>query len=278
MVKGKKKEKEHDEIYDSWIELSKEIGDRINDIAKEKTSEYKDLYKMWSEYAQKMTEHMADFSSDDTKAFEDMQHVWAQYSGKLGERLLDMSNKDNGPYKELYDLWTQYSGTMSERMSELMRENLKNQQELYELWMDAFGIKDESQKEGEHDPYEGVSSFFKKMWEHSMSSFQPSTSPDKDFQKWSKEWQDLWMKAYSKSAMDVVRSPAFADFDGHTLDTNLEMKQASDKFMNWYLSSMGAPNKENLDEIYQKLHDLDKKVSEIARNLNKLNGAGKNVR
>lgn len=275
MAKGKKKtEKKHDELNESWIEFSREIGDRISEIAKESTNEYKDLYNMWGEYVQKMTEHITEASSNDSKPYEDMQHVWAQYSGKLGEMFMDISSKDNGPHKELYDIWDQYSSSMSERMSEVMKENLKNQQELYELWMDAFGIKDGG-REGEHNPYEGINSFYRKMWEHSMSGFQPTTSPDKDFQKWSKEWQDIWVKAYSKSVMDVVRSPAFADFDRQTLDTNLEMKQSSDRFMNWYLTSMGVPNKENLDEIYQKLHDLDKKISEIARNLNKLNGKGK---
>ena len=275
MAKGKKKEKEHNELYDSWIDFSKEIGDRISEITMERTSEYKDLYKVWGEYAQKMTEHIAEYSSDDSKAYENMQHVWAQYSGKLGEIFTDMSSKDNGPYKELYDLWDQYSSSMSERMSELMKENLKNQQELYELWMDAFGIKDGGHLEGEHDVYEGLNSLYRKIWEHTMSGFQPNISSDKDFQKWSKEWHDIWMKAYSKSVMDVVRSPTFADLDGQTLDTNLDMKQASDRFMNWYLTSLGVPNKENMDEIYLKLHDLDKKISEIARNLNKLNGKRK---
>lgn len=274
MVKGKKKEKERDELYNSWIEFSKEISDRIGEITKERATEYKDLYSMWSEYTQKMTEHISEFSSEDSKTYEDMQQIWAQYSGKLGEMFMDMSSKDNGPYKELYDLWNHYSNSMSERMSELMKENLKNQQELYELWMDAFGIKNGGHKEGQHDLYEGLNSFYRKMWEHTISGFQPTAPQDKDFQKWTEELQDVWMKAYSKSVMDVVRSPAFADFNGKTLDTNLEMKQSSDRFMNWYLTSMGVPTKENIDEIYQKLHDLDKKISEIARNLNKLNHKG----
>jgi hypothetical protein len=271
MVKGKKKQqKKSDDSYDAWVEFSKKMGDRINELAKDQVSEYKELYKLWSEYAQKMTEHMSAFSPDDSKAFEGMQQIWAQYSGKLGEMLMDSSGKDNGPYKELYDLWDQYSNSMSEHASELMKENLKNQQELYELWMDAFGIKDEGQKEHDNGPYNAINSFFKRMWEHSVSSIQPTASPDENFRKLSEEWQDLWMKAYSKSVMDIVRSPAFADFNGHTLDTNLEMKQTSDRFANWYLSTMGVPTQQNVDEIHQKLHDLDRKMSDITRILNEL--------
>ncbi|UCF08741.1 MAG: hypothetical protein JSW28_03350 [Thermoplasmata archaeon] len=273
MAKAKKKQsKEKEDIYISWMEYSKDIGDRVNDMAKESANEYKELYKIWGEYTQKMTEHMAEFPSGETGTFEEMQNVWAQYSSKLGERFLDMSRQDNGSYNELYDLWTQYSGKMSEHLSEVVSENLKNQKELYELWMDAFGIKDA----GEKGPASGIDSFWLEVWERSKEKFPPPTLSDREFEIWSKEWNDLWVNAYSKMVANVMKSPAFAAMDGQTLDANLDAISASDKLVGNYLSSMGMPTKENINEIYSKLHDLDKKISQIVRTINKMNGGKKN--
>jgi len=276
MVKGRKKQsKNYDYSYESWVEFSNEMGEKLNELAKDQVSEYKELYKLWSEYASKMTEHMSAFSSEDPKAYEGMQQLWAQYSGKLGDMLLDVSNMHNGPLKELHEVWERHSGPMSEHMSELMRENLKNQQELYELWMDAFCIKDHD-REGVFNPqYDPINSFIKRMWEQSLTGFPPAVSPDTDIGMWGKEWHEQWMRSYSKSVMELVRSPAFADFNGHTLDTNLELKKAAEGYMNFYLSSIGAPTQQDMDEIHKKLHELDRKMSDMARILKEINGRKK---
>jgi hypothetical protein len=55
--------------------------------------------------------------------------------------------------------------------------------------------------------------------------------------------------------------------DGQTLNANLEMKKYNDQFLNSYLSVIGVPTKENMDEVYLKLYDLDRKISKIARSV-----------
>ena len=86
-----------------------------------------------------------------------------------------------------------------------------------------------------------------------------------DFGKQYKEFFDLWSNAYSKTMMDTIRSPEFAETNGNILNSNLDMIHARDQLSKQYLSAMGLPTKENLDDIYNKLHELDKKISDIHR-------------
>ena len=271
MPRNKKKKKQSSsepaDIFNAWLDFSKDINDRIQDITMESANEYEELCKMWSEYARKMTDTMAKLTPEDTMAFEDIQKIWTTYSGRMGEQFMNMADKDDGPYQELYELWSEYSNTMGERLSELVSENLKSQKELYELWMDAFGIKDNGQMVSGTGPFSGIGRVWQDIWEKSTAMFANQPKTGNDFSSWNEKWQEIWLDAYSKWALNAIRSPHFAKMDGQTLNTNLEMKKYSDQFVNNYLSAMGIPNKENMDEIYLKLYDLDRKISKIARSV-----------
>jgi gas vesicle protein len=250
------------DIYDAWHDFSKEISERIKDMTKEGADEYKDLYEIWTEYAQKMTEQMGKFTPEDGLTLKSMQKMWSDYSNRIGDGFGDIISKDNGPYRELYQIWTEYSGRMSESLSELMSENIKSQRDLYELWMDAFGMKDVGQDERF---FRDMSSFWMDMWGKSNYLFPAIPDTNYGFDTKYKELNDLWTKNYSKMVMNFIRSQTFAEMNGNILDSNLEAIRANQEFINQYLSTIGMPTKENIDEIYSKLHDLDKKVSEISR-------------
>lgn len=264
----KQSSNEPTDIFDAWMDFSKDINDRIQDITMESATEYEELYKVWSEYARKMTETMAKISPEDTVAFEDLQNIWSKYSGRMGDQFTNMAHKDDGPYQELYELWSEYSSVMGERMSELVSENLKNQHELYELWMDAFGIKDNGHLVDASGPFGGMDKLWQDIWEQSTEMFTHQPGKGHDFTSWNEKWQEIWINAYSKWAMNTIRTPEFAKMDGQTLNANLDMKKYNDQFINNYLSVMGIPTKENMDEVYLKLYDLDRKISKIARSVN----------
>ncbi|UCG68496.1 MAG: hypothetical protein JSV09_11880 [Thermoplasmata archaeon] len=275
MAKGKVKKKQNSqnesEIYDTWIDFSREITDRIKDITKGKAYEYERLYNIWTEYAQKMTEQVATNSPRDKTSFLDMQKVWTDYSDELGERFADILSKENGPYKELYEIWTEYSEKMSQHLSELMNESIKEQKDLYELWMDAFGMKKKSQNQELQYTVNDLGHLWLKMWEKSKDMYPTSPDVGFDYNTRLKELNELWIDSYSKMVMDVIRSPSFAKMNGNILDTNLEAIKLNDQLTKQYLTSLGMPTKESLDEIYQKLHDMDRKLAGISRSVNSKN-------
>ena len=143
--------------------------------------------------------------------------------------------------------------------------------DLYEIWMDAFGMKDNSQEERLSGVYKGVNQFWLEMWEKSKDMVPSRPTGDMDLNANFKELNDVFTKNYSKMIMNLVRSPDFAKMDGNILNGNLDIKRINDQFMGQYLSAMGMPTKENLNDIYLKLHDIDKKISEISRVINSKN-------
>ncbi len=263
------------DVYDTWHDFSKEISERIKDITREGAGEYKDLYKIWTEYAQKMTEQMGKFTPEDSVVFEGMQRMWSDYSGRIGDRFGDIISKDNGPYKELYQIWTEHSERMGESLSELMSENIKGQRDLYELWMDSFGMKDVGHDESASRFFQDMGRFWMDMWEKSGAMFPMIPDTHTGFDSKYRELNDLWTKNYSKMVMNFIRSPAFAEMNGNILNGNLEAIRANQEFTNQYLSTIGLPTKENIDGVYLKLHDLDRKISEISRALKSQKTRGK---
>ncbi|UCE73921.1 MAG: hypothetical protein JSV56_13015 [Methanomassiliicoccales archaeon] len=271
MTKGKKKKqssREHNEIYDVWIDFSRDIGDRINEIAKESAQEYNDLYEIWSEYAQKMTDQLAKFTPEDESAYKEMQKIWKNYSEELGERFVDILKNEKGPYQNLYQIWTDYSSRMGDQFSEFMSDSLREQHDLYELWMDTFGMKDIGHEEDLTGIYKNMNQFWLDMWLKSKDMFPPIRENDVGYYQKYREMNEFWTKAYSKMVMNLLKSPDFAEMDGNILNSNLEMIQANNRFMSQYLAAMGLPTKENLNDIYLKLHDMDRKISEISRAVN----------
>jgi len=265
--KDKQSKVDYNELHNAWTRYSKEITDKINNISKERAKEYEGLYNLWNEYTQKMTEGVSNYSPKNNKSLSEMQKVWSDYSEEIGERFGDIMGKENGPYKELFELWTEYNKEVGPHIKGLVTESIKEQGELYEIWMDAFGMKDQYQMQGIPGNIRDIGDFWRSIMEKSMKMNPPIPDDKMDFGKQYRELFDLWSSAYSKTMMDTLRSSQFAETNGNILNSNLDMIRARDQLSKQYLSAMGLPTKENLDDIYKKLHELDRKISEIQRGL-----------
>ena len=241
------------------------MTDRIKDLTKERAREYEELYNMWSQYAQEMTEQVSRYTPKDGTSYKDMQKFLKEYSDEIGDRFVDILGKDNGPYKDLYRLWTEHSQKMGAQFSELMNESIKEQKDLYEIWMDTFGIKDKHQNATMSMNLGDISQFWLDMWDKSQNMYPPTLDNQKDITQHLKDLNELWTSAYNKMVMEFVKSSTFAQLNGNILDTNMNLKQQNNELVNKYLETMGFPTKENINEIYLKLHEMDRKLAKISR-------------
>jgi hypothetical protein len=260
--KGKKKK---ETLSDSWGEFSKEMNQRINVIANNTEKDLTDHYDMWREYSQKVTDMLSKFNPEDEKTMEKIQDLWIEYSETIGTKFVEVMEREAGPSKELYKIWTDYSARMGDQISELMSESLKEQHDLYELWMDSFGIKDNGNENNTPQFYKEMNQFWQNMWIRTKDLPLPLSQGEMNLNADYKELFELWTNAYSKMVKNVINSPDFAKMDGNILEANLEAIKINNEHANKYLSAVGLPTKDNLDDIYQKLHDMDRKISEISR-------------
>ena len=264
MAKGKNKptenqSREMENLSGAWVDFSKNVNERMMKLAKEGAREYDELYRIWSEYAQKMTSRISSFSPDDESGLTEMKRLWTDYSGRLGNGIYALSGSGREPYREILRLWSEYSERMRDFLSDAFRGQMKEQRDLYSLWMDAFGMKDQG---GSDD----MNSRWFETWMRSWELMSPLQAGDPgDLMSRYKELNDLWTKTYSKALSDLMKGHPYAEFTGSLVERNSEWRTAFEKALNQYLGSMGMPTKESVDDIYQKLHEIDRKLSELGR-------------
>lgn len=271
MTKRKRKDKttkeEYSQLYDAWMDYSREMTDRIKELTKERAKEYEELYNMWNQYAKEMTEQVSGYTPKKGTSYKEMQRFFKEYSDDMGERFVEILGKENGPYTDLYKLWAEYSQKMGAQFSELLNESIKEQKDLYEIWMDTFGIKEKQKKSAFPADFGDISQFWLDMWDKSQNMYMPTGDSQKDVTQHLRDLNELWTRAYNKMVMEFIKSSSFAQLNGDILDTNLNLKQQNDEIVNRYLEAMGFPTKENINEIYLKLHEVDRKLAKISREM-----------
>ncbi|MCK5547387.1 MAG: hypothetical protein KAI64_00120 [Thermoplasmata archaeon] len=273
-AKKTQRSKEQEGLYEAWLDFSNNVNERIMKFTKEGTREYDQLYGIWSEYAQKMTEKLTDLTSEDKKAIKEMQSAWTEHPDEMGKWFADLVSTGDGPYKELYELYADYSEKMAESLSELMNQRINEQKDLYELWTDTFGTKDNGSMDDIHGAMEEANHLWLETWRKSGDILSPDEEKTDHAAKY-RELNDLWTKTYSKMIMNVMKSGSFAEMNGTILNRNLETMQLNEGVMNQYLNLTGLPTKEGMNDIFRKLHELDRKVSKLSRTLNASKSTGK---
>jgi hypothetical protein len=264
--KKSKKPEKLDDVSDAWLEFSKEISDEILKRTKEGAKEYENFYKIWEDYAKNMSEKLAKFSLDDEEGIKEMQELWNIYSDKLEERLGDLFSKNGSPYKELFQICSSYSDKRGECLIEIMNKRMEEQREMYELWMDSFAFVDKDIVGTESGIFDAMDRLLLEMWDKQKDLFQLSGQDTKVNEKL-RELNELWTQNYSKMVYKILKSDAFTRMNGTILDRNMEIRRWNEQFMNQYLNYLGMPTKDNINEIYKKLHEMDRKLSQISRSI-----------
>jgi hypothetical protein len=268
MAKKKSKKLDQEEfskLHDAWMDYSNEMTQKMRKITKARAKEYEELYNLWNEYSQDMNESILSYSPKDVDSYERMQEVLKNYTEEVQERFVDLMGKGDGPYKDIYRMWSDYSQKMGNQLSELLNESIKEQKDLYEIWMDSFGIKDPRVQTNYPVDFNEINQFWLDMWQKSQNMYNPNHEAQKDVTQHIKDLNDLWTSAYNKMVSEFLRSSTFAQMNGNILDANLNMKRKNNEAVNKYLEAMGFPSKENIDEIYLKLHEMDRKLAKISR-------------
>jgi hypothetical protein len=269
MSKDKSQEvsRESKDAFNAWQDYSRMVGERIESMMRDGTKRYESLYELWSDYSKKMAEQMANLSPDDDMDFGKMGETWTDYSSKIGDMFAELMGNEPGQYKDLYAVWNDYSDTMGERLSDMMNGQFKEQRELYDIWMDTFSMKDQ----GSHGMPADVMTATKAYWEEFMSNL-PSMSATmgnmSDPQGAYKELSKNWMSNYTKYMVNLMATKGVASMDGDLLGKNLESMQKGQEFLKDYFNIMGIPTKDNMDEIYQRLYKIDRKMREMSRAIN----------
>jgi len=76
---------------------------------------------------------------------------------------------------------------------------------------------------------------------------------------------NLWVQELEKRFDILLRDEEFTTNLGSFVSSYLQVKSRSDSIMERYCSRMNIPTKSEINGIYKKLHDLQKKVDKLSR-------------
>ncbi|MCX8080898.1 MAG: hypothetical protein N3F09_06650 [Bacteroidia bacterium] len=80
------------------------------------------------------------------------------------------------------------------------------------------------------------------------------------------DFYNQWVKTNEKIFHDLFSSEEFSKLKGETLNLSMDIKLAFDKFISNLYGAFPFVFKNDLNEIYQELHDLKKRVKELEHN------------
>lgn len=89
---------------------------------------------------------------------------------------------------------------------------------------------------------------------------------------------DLWINAYAKLFTEAMNTPLFAATIGQYLDTMLEIKKGLNHSTGKTLKALGLPTRGDLDEIYERLIAIDRRLQELTKQVKGLAQKIKNLR
>lgn len=129
-------------------------------------------------------------------------------------------------------------------LSQMLQQSVEAQRKLYEAWLEA------------------TSQALKKSLEAVAPAEESSPLPY--------EIYDLWVNTYAKMFTEAMNTPLFAATVGQYLDSVLELKKGLDHATGKTMKALGLPTRSDLDEIYQRLVSLERKLHELAKQIREL--------
>ena len=77
---------------------------------------------------------------------------------------------------------------------------------------------------------------------------------------------NAWVEELEKRFDILLKDEEFTTQLGSFVSSYLEVKRTSDGILERYCSKMNIPTKSEINGMYKKLHDLEKKVDKLSRN------------
>jgi hypothetical protein len=76
---------------------------------------------------------------------------------------------------------------------------------------------------------------------------------------------EAWLTTWSKNLDVYMRTPEFLEQSGRNMEAFSEFRKRMDEMLDEYWKSIRLPSTRDMDEIYQKLYLIDRKLDDMDR-------------
>ncbi|MEF8813319.1 MAG: poly(R)-hydroxyalkanoic acid synthase subunit PhaE [Halovenus sp.] len=165
--------------------------------------------------------------------------------------------------------WNEMVEQMNEAVADSIEQNMEAQAAFMESWSDAFddAVPEEDVVaegiEGYNRAYEAWMNAAEQMVERSTDA---AGGEDVD----PTEYRDIWLQSANEAFKEVMSTSAFASANGQLVEAMMEMQQEVDDVTQDTVSQMGLPTRDDIDEVGERLVELERRQHEVEEKLDRI--------
>jgi class III poly(R)-hydroxyalkanoic acid synthase PhaE subunit len=241
-----------------WMESQKNIFSRMFGLPlPEMPANITDM-KEWAEGVKQSLENWQKMYQED---YRPMMDNWR----KASEDALEMMKPGVAPAKskEFYQAWMKgYESTFGKFLKMPMMGPSRNISDKIMKSVDAFIKYCGSTADFYMVMYSPSASAVEELSKKASETLKGEVTPEKY-----KEFYELLLKTFEDKFYELFRTPAFADIMKSTLDASLNFRHHHFGVMEEILKGTPIITRNEMDEVYQMLYSLKKRIKELEKQL-----------
>ena len=170
---------------------------------------------------------------------------------------------------QMQDEWTEMVEEMNTAVADSMEQNMKAQAAFVESWADA--VEDTIPEEDEmSEGLQGYNQAYEEWIDAAEQMVERSTDAAQGEDVDPAEFRDIWLKSANEAFKHVMGTSAFAAANGQMIETMMEMQQEAEELTQDAIAQMGFPTRENVDEIGERLIELERRQHAVEQKLDRI--------
>lgn len=206
-----------------------------------------------------MPEILAKMSQSALTGFMHMQQKWVERAGKIGKtteafKFEDLDENAFRAWSEIYEKeFRQFFNIPQLGLTRLYQEKMNRAADKFTIFQSTFA-------EFLRLLYLPISRSFTVLQEQLLQMVESGTLPEE-----AKTYYQMWIKILEGHYMTLFQSPEYIQTLGKTLETMSAFSLAKNAVIEDALNSLPIPKQKEMDELYQELYLLKKRVKALEK-------------
>ena len=165
--------------------------------------------------------------------------------------------------------WNELAENVNEAVAQSMEQNMEASAAFMEPWADA--MEDSMpESDGMASAVEGYNGAYEVWMDAAEEMFERTADGAAGEDVSVDEFRDIWLQSANEAFKEVMGTSAFAAANGRLVSAMMDMQQQVDEMGEETLSEMGMPTTADLDEIGERLVELERRQHSVEAKLDRI--------
>ncbi|MFB6184653.1 MAG: poly(R)-hydroxyalkanoic acid synthase subunit PhaE [Haloarculaceae archaeon] len=170
---------------------------------------------------------------------------------------------------DVQEEWSRMVEGMNDAVAESMERNMKAQAAFVESWADA--VEDSLPEEDAlAEGIEGYNKAYEVWMDAAEEMFERTTDAAQGEDVDPAEFRDIWLQSANQAFKEVMGTSAFAAANGQLVERMMDLRMEADDVSQETIAQLGFPTREDVDEVGERLLELERRQHEVERKLDRI--------